>query len=172
MAAALDTELYRLYDRMVEWHAEEDDQPSRTDQQVWQVYRKEFDRRGLLQHLTPVTIQTPTYDYSFDYAWKDERWYAIEPISLDLVHGRSILEKANRWIGRATNLADSQDFERLYMVIGGPAPDRHDAMQAYKKSVANLREKIPLDLEIIEEKDAFNFASRLAKLVYVPDSPL
>ena len=41
-------------------------------------------------------------------------------MSFDLVHARSILEKANTWIGRSIALEDSEDIGKLYMLVGSP----------------------------------------------------
>jgi hypothetical protein len=159
----LDAQLYRLYERLVEKYMEREDIPSRTDKEVWQIYRKELDRHNITIHLSPVTIRTPTYHYEFEYAWKNELWNPIEPVSFDLMHEGSILEKANRWIGRATMLEDSGEIDTLYMLLG--APRRGELQEAYEKATWNMRNKIPLQLKLIEESAAPEFSANLAKII-------
>jgi len=159
----LDTELIRLYSRLVEKYVETDERPSRADDEVWQTYRKELDRHQITLHLSPVTIQTPTYQYEFAHAWKNERWHPIEPISLDLVHETSILDKANRWIGRAASLEDSLDIGTLYMLLA--APRRDELKSGYQKAIHNLREKIRIPLELVEEDEATEFSEKFAEMI-------
>jgi len=159
----LEAELARLFGRLVERYMEREDRPSRTDQEIWQVYRQELDKFNVTPQLSGVTIHTPTYHYEFDHAWKNERWYPIEPVSFDLLHERSILDKANQWIGRTTMLADSEEMGTLYLLLG--APRREEVQAAYEKAVLNLRNKVLLSLEIIEEAEAPAFSARFAEMI-------
>ena len=165
----LDAELARLYGRLVERYIEAEEYPSRTDKEVWHVYRQEFDKYDIPLHLRPVKIHTPTYHYEFDYAWKNERWHPIEAISLDLMRERSILDKANQWIGRTTMLSDSDQIGTLYMLLG--APRQQDLKQAYEKAVHNMGAKIPLHTRFVEEKDARAFSGELAKMINGHEPP-
>jgi hypothetical protein len=45
-------------------------------------------------------------------------WHVFEPVSFDLVEAGSMLEKANRWVGRATNLRDSAEPFKLHLLVG------------------------------------------------------
>jgi len=159
----LDAELARLYRRLVEYYVLEEEKPSRTDQEIWQRYRKELDELDITPRLSSVTIRTPTYEYEFDHAWKNERWHPLEAVSFDLVYENSILEKANKWIGRATMLSDSPDIGKLYLLLGAPADS--DLRVSYEKAVKNLRNKAPLSLEMVEESDAVAFSRKLARMI-------
>jgi hypothetical protein len=163
ITADLEAELNRLYKRLVERYTEREQDYSRTDQQVWQIYSQEFDKHNITPQLAPVTIRTPTYHYEFEHAWKNGRWQPLEPISFDLLHERSILEKANRWIGRATMLADSEEIGTLHMLLG--SPHRRELQPAYQKALRNLKAKLPaqLKVEMIEEEEAAGFSARLGE---------
>jgi hypothetical protein len=165
LAANLDTELDRLYARMVERYEEKGRSESRDDQEVWQVYSQELDRTKVTLHLSAVELGTASYSYKFDHAWKNERWHPIEPVSFDLKEETYIKEKAIRWIGRAIMLADSDDIGTLYFLLG--SPHRHELQGAYRRATSNLREKTSskLDVQIIEEDEAPEFSIRLAKLI-------
>lgn len=159
----LEAELIRLFERLVERYIEREERPSRTDQEVWQAYRQELDKFNITLHLSGVTIRTSTYHYDFEHAWKNERWHPIEPVSFDLLHERSIQDKATQWIGRTTMLADSGEIGTLYMLLG--APRREEVRSAYEKALVNLREKVPLSLEIVEEAEAAAFSARMAEKI-------
>lgn len=161
----LEAELERLYRRLVEWYTQPEKEERRTDQQVWQVYAQEFDRHEISLHLSPVTIETPTYHYQFEHAWKNERWHPVEPVSFDLMLASSILEKANKWIGRILNLADSDQIGTVHLLLG--APHREDLQDKYRAAKVNLLTKIPKDIkvELVEEAEAAEFSERFAQMI-------
>lgn len=161
----LDVELDRLYERLVERYIEAPERPSREDNDVWRVYREEFDKQQIGFHLKPVTIVTPTYEYTFDHAWKNERWHPVEPVSFDLLHESSIREKATHWIGRALTLADSDDMGTLYLLLGSPPQANRRLYDAYEKAMINLQEKIPLPHRLVEEGEAGEFSEELAGMI-------
>lgn len=155
--------LHSLFTRLVDRYAVEDERTSRTEEEVWQVYRKALDQHNLIPQLAPITIHTPTYHYDFDHAWKNERWHPVEPVSFDLMNGHSILEKANKWVGRMTMLADSHNMGTLYMLLG--TPQRDDVQQAYHDAVTNLKAKAKVALELVEEQNAAQFSAHLAEMI-------
>lgn len=160
----LDLELERLYKRLVEQYIDIEEPESRNDQQVWAVYARSLVQYNVLEQLAPVTIQAPTYGHHFDHAYKNEKWHPIEPVSLDLVHSRSILEKANRWIGNATVLADSDAIGTLYLLLG--APRNRDLYEAYEYAVHNLETKITaMDVRVVKEENADQFSEELNQLI-------
>jgi hypothetical protein len=94
--------------------------PSRTDDDVWKHYRKELEEKQILARLQSKRIVAKDYDYQFDHAWKNGEWNLLEPVSMDLQDADSLLDKANRWLGRATNLHDSLEDFRLWVLLGEP----------------------------------------------------
>jgi hypothetical protein len=52
---------------------------------------------------------------------------------MDLLDSESILDKANRWLGRATNLKDSAEQFHLWMLIGEPRIEK--LRPAYAKAL-------------------------------------
>ena len=166
LATDLDEELTWLYHRLVERYAEVEEPPSRDDDEVWQVYTEELDRVAVTPYLSSnVTITAPRYNYTyvFSRAWKNERWHPLQPASFDLVHGRSILEKANTWIGRSIALEDSGDIGKLHMLVGSPR--QQELIGAYRRAIQHLRDQLVLGHEVIEENEAAAFSERLADMV-------
>lgn len=163
LSSDLEESLLRLFERMVERYVKRDIAERRSNQQVWQVFSRQFDQYDIMAHLSPVTIETPTYKYTFEHAWKNERWHPVEPVSFDLVKKGSILEKANNWIGRASTLRASGKIDRLHLLVG--APSRPELQEAYQNATTNLIENIGPELDLVEEEDAPAFSARFARLI-------
>ena len=85
---------------------------------TWKVFRKELGSKQVLSRMQSKRIIGKDYDYEFQHAWRNGTWNLYEPISMDLLDADSILDKANRWLGRATNLKDSTDQFHLWILIG------------------------------------------------------
>ena len=166
LAEDLNEELAHLFDRLVERYVDRGELPSRDEDDVWRVYKEEFDR----VHVTPlletgVTIRSPRYGQSYELrsAWRNERIHPLEPVSFDLVHAGSITYKANKWIGRTIALHGSKELGTLYMLVG--APRREELQHVYQEALYYLQNEIPLDCEVVEEQDAPVFSERLAEMM-------
>lgn len=117
-----------------------------------------LEKREIIKHLRPKKIVAPNYDYEFDHARKNQFWHAYEPISLDLVEGASIKDKANNWVGRATSLADSKDKFKLHLLLGKPKDAK---LQSAYVQAKNILHKMPGKPEFVEEDEAEDFADAL-----------
>ena len=151
--------LEQLYTRLVEKYEQRAPLPSRTDDEVWRAYRKELETKQVLARLQPKRIVAKDYDHEFDHAWKNGFWNLFQPVSLDLQDADSILDKANRWLGRATNLKDSDDKFRLWMLIGEPRIEK--LKPAYAKAL-NILNKMPVQKRFVTEQEAQKFSEQLA----------
>ena len=152
--------LEHLYGRLVERYEER--RPRRDEGDIWRVYRQELAVRNVLSHLRPKTIATSDYSYEFDHSWKNQQWHVYEPVSFDLLEASSILDKANRWLGRATTLQDSTDKFKLTMLLGEPALKK--LRPAYTKA-ENILNKIPVEKELVRENEAAEFSHELADAI-------
>lgn len=164
LVADLDNELNRLYDRLVERYVERRDK-GRYDEEIWQVYRPELIKRNVISHLSSVTISVPTYSYSFEYAWLNECWHPIETVSFDLVRAKSILDKANKWLGRGKMLSQSDRMGTLHLLLGAPTQATPEIQKAYEGARHNLQENMEPHHEIVEEDEAAEFSERLAEKI-------
>jgi hypothetical protein len=161
LSTDLDRTLSELYQRHVE-HYISASESRRTDEDVWRVFREPLDRVLVTPWLNPKRIIAPSYEYEFQRSWKNEIWHVYEPVSFDMVEAGSMLEKANRWVGRATSLMDSSDSFRIHMLLGEPADDR--LKEAFIKA-QNILNKMPGKKEFIRESEADAFAEELAREV-------
>jgi hypothetical protein len=160
LSADLDQTLNELYQRHVEQYAANGESTRRTDEDVWRVFREPLDKVHVTPRLRPKQIVAPSYEYEFERSWKNEIWHVCEPVSFDMVEAASMLEKANRWVGRATSLMDSSESFRIHMLLGEPTDDR--LMPAFVKA-QNILNKMPVQKEFIRESEAQVFAEELAR---------
>ncbi|HTW64286.1 MAG TPA: DUF3037 domain-containing protein [Bryobacteraceae bacterium] len=154
----LEATLSQLYERYVERYAGQADIPSRSDDEVWRVFREPLERRRLLSHLQPKKIVAPDFEYEFRAGWKNELWHVYEPVSFDLIEPASLLDKANRWLGRSANLTEGSERFQLHLLVGAPQNPRLE--EAFRRS-RNILGKMSGNPEIVMESDAERFAADL-----------
>lgn len=162
LSSDLDQTLGELFHRHVEYYASSGETHRRTDEEVWRVFREPLDRANVTPYLAPKLIAAPSYQYEFARSWKNEIWHVYEPVSFDLVEPDSMLDKANRWVGRATSLMDSSDSFRIHLLIGGPSDN---SLRGTFAKAQNILNKMPGKKEFIQETDADAFAEKLAESV-------
>lgn len=161
LSADLDRTLSELYKRHVEQYILTPE-TRRTDEDVWRVFKEPLDRAMVTPRLEHKRIVAPDFEYDFQRAWKNEIWHVYEPISFDMIEAGSILDKANRWVGRATSLMDSADQFRMHMLLGEPTDSR--LRETFVKA-QNILNKMPGKKEFIRESEAEDFAAELAREV-------
>lgn len=151
-------ELCDIFDRLVLSQYPRDEKQARTDDDVWNVYKRPLAERALTPMLGPKGISTRDLQITFDYAFRNDNWHVLQPISLDVVRPESMQRKAALWLGNCTELKDSQDLGSVYLLLGGPQLRAHKS--AYEKA-KNILNKIPVKHEIVEEREAEQFADHL-----------
>jgi hypothetical protein len=109
-----------------------------------------------LNRIGPKTIAGRDYEHEFPIAWKNGVWHASEAVSFDLENAGTLLDKANRWLGRGVNLYESKEQFKLYLLLGEP---RDDKLRAAFTRAKNILHKMPCDHEFIGEGEADAFAA-------------
>jgi len=71
----------------------------------------------------------------------------------------SILDKANRWLGRVMNLQDAPDTFRLHLLLGEPSLER---LRPAHTKAENILHKMPGDPVFVRENEAKDFSESLA----------
>jgi hypothetical protein len=160
LSSDLNQTLIDLFQRYVERYALPTDGPRRTDEEIWRVFREPLDRMQITSSLRPKRIVAASYEYEFERSWKNDIWHVYEPVSFDMVEAGSILEKANRWVGRATSLLDSADEFRIHMLLGEPQDER---LKIPFIKAQNILNKMPGKKEFVREAEANAFAEELAR---------
>jgi len=160
--------LEQLYARVVECYDQRVEVPSRQDEEVWKVFRRELESKQVLARMQPKRITAKDYDHEFEHAWKNGCWNLYQPLSMDLVDTDRILDKANRWLGRALNLQDSTEKFQIWMLLGEPRNEK--LRPAYGKAL-NILNKMPVNKQFITEQDAQKFSIELAEEMAKHPSP-
>jgi hypothetical protein len=158
----LEKTIAELFDRYVERYALTSDASRRDDEDIWRTFRESLERRHVTAHLAPKRIVAADYEYEFQRAWKNQVWRVYEPVSFDMVDGGSILEKANRWLGRATSLNDSSEPFKIHLLLGEPQDSR---LQGVFIKAQNILRKMPGQYELIPETEAEAFAEEFEREV-------
>ncbi len=159
LSSNLDQTLQDLFKRYVEKYLNAGELSGRSDDEVWRVFRDPLDRVRVTPHLKPKRIVAPNFDYDFQRSWKNEIWHVYEPVSFDMVEASSMLDKANRWVGRATSLRESAESFDIHLLIGEPQDGRLKSAFIKAENILNM---MPGKKEFIKESEAEAFAEELA----------
>ncbi len=150
--------LEKLYERYVGHYAQRARPPSRSDEEVERIFRDVLAERQLLKELRPKKIVGPDYEHEFPYSWKNGIWHASEAVSFDLMDSGTIIDKANRWLGRAVSLNGSEEKFKVYLLLG--KPHRSQLKKAFT-TAENILHKMPCEHEFIREEEAESFAEHI-----------
>ncbi len=149
-----------LFERFVARYEMQEKHVSRSDEEVWRVYRKELESRRVYWHLQHKRIAVKDDFVEFPFAWKNERWHCLQAVSFDLSSAESIREKAHNWLGKIESVKESRDRFKVYLLLGRPQDTK--LLEAYKNAVSIL-DKIKSDKQLVQESDSSDFAADFAK---------
>lgn len=147
----------QLYSRMVERYSRSGELPSRSDEDIGKPFKARLKKAA--DKLREKRIEAKDYQYDFGLAWKNSIWHLYEPVSFDLMDPNSIVEKANRWLGRGMALQDSKERFKIHFLLG--EPKRPGTEKAFE-SAKHLLEKMPGQKEVVNEGDMEAFAETVA----------
>ena len=155
-----DATLETLFERFVMKHDETSTVHRRNDEQVWKNFSRELEQQQVLKHFQPQTFSTTDDEIKFDRAWKNGVWHCLAPVSFDLSSAESIRDKAHKWLGQMTSVANAD--LKLYFLVGEPSqPDLKPVYQ----SALNILKKTSNSAEVFAENDAASLSLRLAAQV-------
>lgn len=166
VASGVSADLASTYDKVFARHITKFDQKSarknRTDDDVWRQFRRDLEKRNLLNFFEAKNISGKDDEVEFPFAWKNGIWHCIEPISFDLTASDSIRDKAHKWLGQIASVTDSVEKFKVYLVLAKPAKPSLEG--AFKKAVAILQ-KAPVDHELFVDSEMSALVDRLHKQV-------
>jgi hypothetical protein len=115
---------------------------------VWRHFSRELENHQLSNFFVEKTISGRDDDVQFKSAWKNGIWHCVEPLSFDLTAADSIRDKAHRFLGQMTSVADAPEKFKLYLVLATPSepalkPVFEQAVQILKKVGAPSRQFSP-----------------------------
>ena len=153
-------ELHHIFMRTVRSQYRERRTEHRTDEEVWAQFQKQLVGLQITRYLRPKEFTSAEYNLKFDHAFKNERWHVLQPVTMDYSRPESLQERATRLLGATTILQGDRDLGKLYVLLGEP----RNALNAtaYEKAKNLLHKKIPVEHEIVEEREAEAFANEIA----------
>jgi hypothetical protein len=148
-----------LYDRYAAKYDRNHFHQGTTDADISRSFRKELEKRSLSKYFQEKTIEGQSDDLKFSFAWKNGVWHCFDPVSFDLTRPEAIREKAHKCAGEIVAIRDSSEQFKVYLLVS--EPQEAILQQAYSRALGIL-ENIPVNKEIITEKDQQTLLDRLA----------
>jgi hypothetical protein len=134
VAADVEGRLDRLFAEFITRHDKPMARPLRQESQIWSDFERIARQRHLDASPRPFSPSSDVYRYEFHGSFQNGKPNVIEPISLDLLGGPSIVEKANQWAGRLVALKLSQDFA-FHAIL---APPTDESLRPYSDRARRL----------------------------------
>lgn len=123
-ATGLTDDLNLAFERLYERYVARYDVKSgrrRTDEEVWRPVSDKLVERGIRVPFEPRTLEGDEDRIEFKRAWKNGRWHAYQPVSLDMADAERILDKARKWRGHLEAVAVGVVEEiDLHFLLGLP----------------------------------------------------
>jgi hypothetical protein len=149
-----------LYARLVGRYERSTEQQSRSDEDIARPFKAKLDRKRVGPKVGEKQIEAKDYEYKFQFAWKNSIWHLYEPVSFDLMDPNSIVEKANKWLGRGVALQDANEQFKLYFLLG--EPKQAGTRKAFEHA-QHLLQKIPGQKKLVRENELDEFTDRVAE---------
>ncbi len=133
----------------------------RTDEEIWRPVRDELAKRSIDIPFGRKTV-TGTHDrIEFGRAWKNGRWHAYEPLSMDLADADGVRDKARRWLGHLAAVAEGAS-ERidLHFLLGRP---QNAALQEAYENAKAILEHAPFTTEVVDENNVDELIASIEK---------
>lgn len=162
IGSGLTTNPTSTFERLFERYVMQYDQKSerrRTDEDIWRPVREKLAERDIHVPFEAKVVSGAQDQITFDKAWQNGKWHAYEALSLDLADADHIKDKARRWRGHLSAVADgsSEDVD-LHFVLG--RPQNTSLMQAYE-SAKEILKGARYTTEVVDENDVDDLVSTL-----------
>lgn len=151
--------LGQLFERFVTVNEKHDSLHRHQDDDVWRHFSRELQQRQVLEYFVPKTIAVKDDQIEFEHAWKNGVWHCLAPVSFDLASVETIKEKAHRWLGQVTSVAQSSEAFKMYFLVAPPT--QVELMPAYESAV-HILQKAPVEKEVFPESQARKLSDKLA----------
>ena len=150
----------RLYERYVSRY-DSMESTRRSDDDVWRPVPDKLMERGVHVSFKPKTVAGAQDRIVFERAWRNGRWHACEPVSLDMADAEGMMDKARRWRGHLAAVADgSSERIDVHFLLG--RPQNESLMAGYETAKAILAHA-PFATEVVDEKDIDVFVASIER---------
>jgi hypothetical protein len=147
-----------FFDRLVTYYMQRPPKATRMDDDILPILKSSLARRHVF--VEPKVIVAPNDEHEFPIAWKNGMWKTCDAVSFDLSTSGDILAKANRWLGRAHTLRQSQEEFKLILFLGQPR--QSDLWESYQKA-ENILNTMPKPFELVREHEANSLAEEIER---------
>ena len=152
VGAGLTADAQKTFDHLYQRFVAQYDTASpkrRSDDDVWRPVHARLKEQGINVSLEPKKVAGRTDSIEFRHAWKNSRWHVYEPLSFDLADSDNIKDKARRWLGHLSAVADgASDKVQLHFIVG--KPQIRSLEPAYQTAIEILR-RGPFEPQVFEE---------------------
>lgn len=158
-----------LYARMVTRYAEQPTSESRSDEDVWAIFKRPLQTRQVLSRLQQHQIDTPFENFHFPHALRNGKWHLLEPVSFDLAYASNIRTKARSLYAKAELLSEASKASgseyALHVLLGKPHRADDSVQKAYRDAHRLLTERAKAyGVQVVDEEAAETFASSMRVL--------
>lgn len=155
-----------LFDHLVMRYARAESRSGRSDEDIWDAFKRPLVERRVLERMTSHTVVTAFEEFVYGHAIKNGRWHCLQPVSLDLIQSANIRKKAREHFAEASIIFEIQDPPKLHWLVGAPQSEDADVKRAYGDAVALLRQGAEkFGAEVHEEEQADSLAKVVADLL-------
>jgi hypothetical protein len=154
VCASLADALTRTFDEYITRREPKPTRKRREDADVWRHVTSNTAFRRVESALQPeFELSTPDYRYVFKAAWNNGGLHVVEPISLDYLDPRDMVEEAARWRGRLDELSLGNDFAMTVILSD---PPQNGALRQYDQA-QHILERDERIRRVIKESRADDF---------------
>jgi len=165
-ASDIDKVFEEIYSRQVEYYLPKIDRETRSDEEIWTLFRDNLIHESVLSYLSPHTVITPHDEIKFEHGWQNKHWNLLQPVSFDLAIATNIKKKAREWLGTTVLLDSNKDISNLFLLLGKPRLDKSDLRKAYAETKDILNTKTNnYKINLIEEDEASDFAKHIKPII-------
>ena len=151
----------QLFARYVTRHDKQPEHggPKLTEAVIGRTFQKRLRDLGADVPFERKHVRGKEDEITFETAWKNGRWHAYEPVSLDLANEQGIKDKARRWRGHLSAVCEgASDEVSLYFLVGRP----RDASLASAYDCAKvILAGSPFGPEVVDEEESGSLAERV-----------
>ena len=148
----------RLYERYIARY-DQKTAKRRSDDDVWRPVRDKLAEREVNLQLESKVVAGSQDHIEFKKAWKNGRWHAYQPVSFDLADSDGIKDKARRWRGHLSAVAEGSHEEiDLHFVLGRP---RSASLLSAYRTAKQILQGAHFATEVVDENEVDAFVDQL-----------
>ncbi len=155
---SLEDEAEHIFYRLITSQTPQKEKKSRSDEEVWTVFNKPLVKREVAKYIQPKIFVSGENNWKFNHTFKNEKWHILEPTTMDYAQAETMQYKAAKLLGETHILKENKEIKKIYVLLGEP---RIASLRPAYIKAKNILNKIPIEKEIIEERESESFAKEI-----------